>query len=117
VVGGVVVGGEVVGGGGAVVLVVDELVVDELVVDELVVDELVVDELVVVGATVVLVVNAALVYRLNSSIDHHQLESDAVSTTATYWASWLGKLTISGVPVPVQLATKAQAVPLYTSTS
>jgi hypothetical protein len=36
----------------------------------------------------------------------------ALSTTSTYWSVWLGKLTVSGVLVPVQVATTVQADPL-----
>jgi hypothetical protein len=33
-------------------------------------------------------------------------------TTSTYWSVWAGKLTISGVPVPVHVAATDQADPL-----
>ena len=53
------------------------------------------------------VLGAPPLYRLNSSIDH-QLAAAPVRATLTYCAVWAGKLTISAVPVPVQLATVAQ---------
>ena len=49
---------------------------------------------------------------MNSSIDHHHLVLEAVRTTSTYCAVWAGKLTVSYVPVPAQVATVVQALPL-----
>ena len=69
---------------------------------------------VVVGATVVLVVvDGVVLYTKNWSMDQYQPPAaPVVSTTARYWAIWVGKLTISGVAVPVQLAIVVHTVPL-----
>ncbi len=74
---------------------------------------------VVIGAVVVVVLVAvALPYRSNSSIEDQLVVLAAVSTTITYCAVWVGKLTISGLAAPAQVATVAQEVLLAeTSTS
>jgi hypothetical protein len=35
-----------------------------------------------------------------------------VSTTSRYWSAWVEKLTISGCPVPVHVATFVHVLPL-----
>src|ERR1039458_3228445 len=50
-------------------------------------------------------------YRLSSSIDHQSLVVPAFRTTLTDLAVWTEKPTISGVAVPVQVATVVHEVP------
>jgi hypothetical protein len=57
-------------------------------------------------------------YRLSSSIDHQlpvlvaRPSASMVSTTLMYRAVCAGNVTVSGSPVPVQLATVVQVCPL-----
>ena len=49
----------------------------------------------------------------NCSIDHQLDDLAVVSTTWRYWSDTAGKLTVSGLAVPVQpLATLVHVVPL-----
>ena len=71
----------------------------------------VVAAVVVVVAPVVVVVEFEL-YIKNSSIDHQLGDTPVVSTTWRYWSVTGVKLTMVGWPLPVQLATVVQLVPL-----
>jgi hypothetical protein len=45
-------------------------------------------------------------------MDHQLVVTPVVRVTRTHDAVWTAKLTISGVPVPVQVATVVKVVPL-----